>query len=228
MNIGGGADPSVSGESRVIRCLPFPDALVVDVGANEGQYARQVLEIWPNARLYCIEPSPVAFTALSRNLQSAPVELCQTALGSMTGEADLFGEPGSALSSLYDRRLDHFGIHSGPSTRVSVTTLDNFCDQRGITHIDLLKLDVEGHELEVLKGAKRLLGRRSIQMIQFEFGGANIDSRTFFQDFWYMLSDSYRIFRVLPRGIREIDQYHEAVEQFRTMNYLCLLRHGSG
>ena len=58
--------------------------------------------------------------------------------------------------------------------------------------IDIMKLDVEGHELDVLEGSRKTIN--SIKLIQFEFGGCNIDSKTFFQDFYYFLKTLVLIF----------------------------------
>ena len=86
---------------------------------------------------------------------------------------------------------------------------------------NILKMDVEGHELDVLIGAKQSLN--SIEIIQFEFGGCNIDTRTFLQDFWYFLQDrNFELFRVTPRGVRLINNYQESDEIFSTTNYIAV------
>lgn len=65
---------------------------------------------------------------------------------------------------------------------------------------------------------------RKIDFIQFEFGGCNIDSRTFFQDFWYLLHDKYNIFRIIPTGLYPIKEYSEMREIFLCTNYLAELK----
>lgn len=78
--------------------------------------------------------------------------------------------------------------------------------------------------LKVLKGAKDLIGKNSIDFIQFEFGGANIDSRTYFQDFYYLLTPYYKIYRILKDGLIAIDAYKEIYEIFLTTNFLAILK----
>jgi hypothetical protein len=82
-------------------------------------------------------------------------------------------------------------------------------------------LDIEGHELNALKGAKEMINKNAIDFIQFEFGGCNIDSRTYFQDFFYLLKNKFKIYRILTDGLFEIVEYKETHEVFITVNYLA-------
>ena len=73
-----------------------------------------------------------------------------------------------------------------------------------------------------MNGAKQMINDKRIDAIQFEFGGCNIDSRTFFQDFFYLLKDHYKIYRVLKDGLLEMPIYKETYEIFITINYLAI------
>jgi len=64
-------------------------------------------------------------------------------------------------------------------------------------------------------------------MIQFEFGPANIYSRTYFYDFWTLLAAEFDIYRVIPKGIVPIGYYGEHREIFLTTNYLAVRRAGA-
>ncbi len=90
--------------------------------------------------------------------------------------------------------------------------------------IHLLKLDVEENEIKVLKGAKNLLAAKKIEIIQIEFGGANIDSRTFLRDFWNLLHKDYKMYRILSDGFTKIPFYTELIENFFCTNYLFILK----
>jgi hypothetical protein len=83
---------------------------------------------------------------------------------------------------------------------------------------------VEGADLDVLKGAKRLLKNRKIKFIQFEFGGTQIAPRVFLRDFYELLEKDYSLYRVLSDGLQNIEQYSEHYEIFSYANYLAILK----
>lgn len=122
------------------------------------------------------------------------------------------------------RKLDHFDINFDQKEQIEIKTLDEYCEDEGISEINLLKIDVEGHELEVLNGAMDMISSGNIQYITFEFGGANIDTRTYFQDYYYFFDKyDYDIYRILPNSeLYKIDSYSELDEKFRTTNYIAV------
>ena len=84
-------------------------------------------------------------------------------------------------------------------------------------------MDVEGHELDVLRGAARHLDDRKIGAILFEFGGCNIDTRSYLRDYFNFFKKygPNRMFRITPSGyLSPLDSYREIDEQFRTTNFL--------
>ena len=81
---------------------------------------------------------------------------------------------------------------------------------------------MEGHELDVLNGFGDLIYKT--KLIQFEFGGCNIDTRTYFQDFWYFFNEkAFMIYRISPRGLIPIKDYNESDEYFfGSTNFIAL------
>ena len=135
-----------------------------------------------------------------------------------------YDSAGSGLASLTRRKLDHFGIDFSKNEEVLIDTVDHYCTENSIGHIHLLKIDIEGHELDALAGAKVMFANRAIDIVTFEFGGCNIDTRTFFQDFWYFFHDAnYKLLRVTPSGyLHPLESYKEIHEQFRTINFVAV------
>jgi FkbM family methyltransferase len=237
MGIGPGASAGASGEAvlagelqRHYRVAGLP-LCIFDVGANQGQFLTMIMTHLRGmpCSIHAFEPGQVPFQRLVALAGTdRQVILNQMALGDASATRELFyDEPGAGIASLYRRKLDHFGKAFSQSELVRVGTLDSYCEERSIETIHLLKLDAEGHEFEVLRGANRMLAERRIRMVSFEFGGCNIDSRTFFQDFHYLLREAgfERICRITPSGyLRDLGGYRESQEQFRTTNFVAFLQ----
>jgi len=215
-----------SGESATLAYVKGPRPLLVDVGGFQGVYTKLFLGRFPAGRSLMFEPSSMNFHRLRDAFAgSANVEIVNVALGQSAGEATLYADSNaSALGSLTKRQLDHVGIDFGVSEQVSVETLDEAVADRGIKRVDLLKIDVEGHELDVLNGAKDLFKRRAIGVVQFEFGGTNLDTHTTLRDFFhYFERCRYAIHIIRPNATTwPLGQYREIYEQYRFSNYLAL------
>ena len=232
MNFGRAARYRTNGELYSLRQLArrWNDRQVTlfDVGANVGEFTLEILEAFRNSKfqLYAFEPSGRAFGQMKSRVPDRPgLHLVNKGLSKQEGTVELFfPEEGSALASLYQRDLGHTKVTFGKKELVNVTTVDRFCRENKIERIDLLKLDVEGHELSVLQGARDMLASNAIEAIQFEFGGTNIDSKSYFKDFFQLLSPKYRIYRILPHGLRELQKYSEKLEIFQSANYLAVHR----
>jgi len=101
------------------------------------------------------------------------------------------------LNSLYQRRglEDGWGLKTTQEVEiVQLDTLENYCHSRDIQKIDFMKIDVEGHELEVFKGGVSLFREGRVRVIQFEYGGCNIDSKVLLKDIFEFFEDmEYRL-----------------------------------
>jgi len=232
MGIGAGGAVNNGGEYKLLKILKKQknfEYIIFDVGANIGEFTKLCLSFLDNNdsfKIHCFEPSKTAFNILTNNLNNNPhVTLNNIGFGKEEGEFDLFYDvEGSPLSSLTKRKLEHFGIDFSKSEKVTLNTINNYCLLNNIQSIDLLKLDVEGHELDVLSGAEKLFKNNLIKMVSFEFGGCNIDTRTFFQDFYYFFKKrNMKIYRLTSSGyLHPIHYYQEQYEQFRPTNFLAI------
>jgi FkbM family methyltransferase len=229
--IGAGSEVETSGERAVFSLLRqrvSGSCIVFDVGANLGQFLGATLAAFPDGRcdVHCFEPGVGTFRRLSERYGTAAnVRLNNVAVGKERGEATLwYDQEGSGIASLTKRDLAHFGVRFDSSETVKTTTLDAYCVEHSIPRIDLLKLDIEGHELDALNGAAELFRRHAIGMVMFEFGGCNIDTRTFFRDFWHFFKDAkMQLYRITPGGYLDLlSHYAESLEQFRTTNFLAV------
>jgi FkbM family methyltransferase len=226
-NLGKGFVQSLHSEARdALRLLgQAPLGVVVDVGANAGDWAAALLDLRQPARLLLVEPSSANASHLRKRFASTPgdVSIAEVAISSDDGEAMLYADaPDSKLASLVQRDLRHVGLSHPQSETVKTVAFQTLCSAHGIEEISILKVDVEGLELTVLTGARPMLPR--IHVIQFEFGGTAIDARTYFRDFWYLLSPTHHIYIMTPHGPEEIKNYGERHEVPSISNFLCALR----
>jgi len=234
LGIGSGGNVKNSGEAKIIEVVKkekSSNLCIFDVGANKGNFAKMALSVLrreDGLTIHCFEPSKYTYNLLKQNLAGkTQVILNNIGLGKEQGEFNLYyDEPGSGIASLTKRNLDYMGLKFNHCERVSIDTVIHYCEEKNIDFIDLLKIDVEGHELDVLDGAVNMFRKKSIGKVSFEFGGCNIDTRTFFKDFFcYFQKYHYRLYRITPFGyFFPIDSYKETYEQFRTTNFLAILR----
>ena len=145
---------------------------VLDVGSNIGQSALQFRKMFPEAVVHSFEPVGSTVAIFKRNVSDPMVNLHQLALGAYPGlvEMQVCNDAGS--SDLNSIGKCHPYLHDQAIRKefVEMTTLDLWCATAGIEQVDLLKIDTEGHDLEVMRGAAGLFARQAIRLIDIEVG----------------------------------------------------------
>lgn len=216
----------IASEGRTAARFVPPGGVLFDVGSNRGQFLQAFLDAGGHAAVHAFEPADHLASAVRASFPEVTVSA--VALGAAEGSAVLAGPAASSgLLSLLDR-MDTPVVHrdqAGFSTEVRITTLESYCTERSIDHIDYLKIDTEGSEMDVLQGAGGMLEPRTIRAVQFEFSSAEMCARVFFHDFWELFTErGYRLNRLAPGGrLIPIAHYYEDLEYFRgATNYLAL------
>ena len=169
------------------------NGIVFDVGASRGQFALQILEDHPTAKIFAFEPHPDAygdlFSLSEKFSQLIPVS---TAISRDCGEVVFNlteGDVGSSLRKPIEGQSSQWLSHQSTITVVS-TRLDKFIQERGLAEdvISLLKVDAQGADLEVVKSAGEFLRPESIKAILIEIN---------FVPFYESQDDYFKIFEFL-------------------------------
>ncbi len=164
-------DPVLSLKSLFQRNSVTP-RVILDVGANRGDYTSRFCTLFPEASVYCFEPTPDVYKALrERFADDGRVQVFELAVSDV--DESVFFNIGSdpAWNSLLDTGASGMAPHPKRSIEVRATRLDTFARNQDLESIDLLKLDIQGAELRALRGALGLLaaGRISTVLLEVNF-----------------------------------------------------------
>ncbi|MFX0138256.1 MAG: FkbM family methyltransferase [Candidatus Hodarchaeota archaeon] len=216
-----------NGELRFMKRNLGKCNVIFDIGAHFGHWTKLALKINRNLNIHCFEPSSYSFKKLINNNFPNNVICNNFGLSSSKGEKTLYiFENGSGLNSLYLR----YGLEKvlgrkikQREEKIKVETLENYCLERKIEKIDFVKIDVEGHELEVLKGGINFFKNKQIRIIQFEYGGCNIDAHIFLMDiFNFFKGMDYNFYKIYPDHIKFIKRYETRFDNFQYQNWLII------
>jgi FkbM family methyltransferase len=199
----------------------FPDPLVVvDVGAHFGEWSiamRRALG-GRRAEFFGFEPSSYTFAKLA-DAVGAWATLERLGVSDQSGTAILnVVHPGAGSNSLV-RFSDVRPTHP---EEVRITRLDDYFDADTAPRISLLKVDAEGMDLSVLRGASRLLSHGQVAALQFEYNWRWADSRVLLADAFDLLTPlGYRLGKVTPKGIEFYKRWHYELETFAEANFVA-------
>lgn len=172
------------------------DPILFDVGANQGQSVKSFQSACPSSQIHSFEPSKICFEVLKNNFpNSKNLKLNNKAVGSEKGSLKFNEYSWSALNSLLKRSFTKSEIID--NYLVDVITIDDYCEENKIVKINVLKTDTEGYELEVLKGAEKMMNENSIQFIYCEifFYENYIDQSSFGDIYNYLLHKGFSLVR---------------------------------
>lgn len=219
-------DMRSNGELKFLRRILGQCDFVCDVGANVGDWVAHVLNIKPGVRIHAFEPCAATFSKLVSRGFPSNVTLNRLALSSKPGSATLhlYGDT-AGTNSLHAR--DAAELRAMGREEVPCDTFDAYADRHGIARVDLVKLDVEGHEIEVLAGMEGSLGSGRVGAVQFEYGGCNIDSRTFLADlFRLFVRFGFVLFKLRADGWVRVNAYSPRLENFKYQNWVAVREPG--
>lgn len=159
----------VEPEYEFLRQILKPNSIFVDVGGGIGTYSIFVAKLI-NGSIHTFEPLQENLQIIKKNLKAncveSKVQLNPVALSSKEGYCSFQKEATLFLSRI---KTSASGLNPDSNDNlVKTTTLDSYCSQKGIDFIDVIKIDVEGHEIEVIKGANKILSKNKIGIVILE------------------------------------------------------------
>lgn len=217
-------DLQSNGELNVLKKLSrFNPTTIFDVGANIGDYATLAIENCKQARIYCFEPVSNTFAMLQENLKGNSTERVQlTKAGFYKERKNLLINiyPGHAHASLHPVRGINYNVEG--QEEIELITGDDFIHSHQLSKIDLIKLDIEGSEMDALLGLNRAFSEKKVRMVQFEYGYINITTKNLLADYYdFFKSHGYIVGKIYPKKV-EFRDYSFHHEDFIGPNYLAV------
>jgi FkbM family methyltransferase len=204
--------------------------VLFDIGANIGTYTQMLLNKTNHLaftfEIHVFEPTQACFEVLGKKFSSAAqVVLNRKAVSNVTGAAEIYyDESKSGLASLHQRNLDAYKLRLDRTERIETVRLDEYLAENNVRHINFIKIDVEGHEMAVLEGLGSYLNGDFIDFVQFEYGGANLDSHSSLMDLYAMYENANFVVAKIMRRALEIRAYAPWMDNFFYANYVAISR----
>ena len=211
-----------NGEMTIlIKLSKFNPSVIIDGGANIGDYSLLINQIIPHCKVYSFEPVESTFQKLVENKKEhdniIPVkkglfkETCSS-------EINLFNS--DEHSSLYD--IKGLEYESNQKLIIELVRGDDFMKENKIDSIDFLKLDIEGAEYDALVGFENSITNGKIKAIQFEYGYINISTKKLLVDFYsFFEANDYIVGKIFPK-IVEFRKYDLKYEDFIGPNFIAI------
>jgi len=198
-----------------------PGMTVIDVGANVGVYTfSAALQVGEKGRVLAIEPFSGCVRCLQETCrinQLSWVTICAGAASERNGTARLSLQAASELNEIVDADVTEM-MNPGTFEEVSCFTLDSLIEQHNISHVDFLKIDAEGHELQVLVGSERILSEFSPVILYENIAGTQGSN---FPVANFLITQGYQLFQYKPH-IQELIPINSIEELPRNLNIIAL------
>lgn len=222
-------DNARDGEAALLeRLRPFAPRVLMDVGANVGVWSLAACRRLPEATVHAFEIAASTAVDLIRNTAPFTDRIVINTIG--LGEAEqtitLYIAPQDSVIASTIRNVIAYtaaqrGLTQIDEIQAQLGTGDAYLRQHDLDHVDMLKLDVEGAELSVLRGFADAFARGAIDLVQLEYGATNIATRDFLGDFYAFFAErGYTVGKLYPEGVT-FKEYEIDDEDFVGVNYIA-------
>jgi FkbM family methyltransferase len=211
-----------NGEFTILKKISkFNPQVVVDGGANIGEYSLLVNQTYPECKIFSFEPVESTFKILNENIKDQD-KIIPVRKGlfreNCLREINLFNF--NTHSSIYDIRGSDY--ESPQKLIIELVRGDDFMKDNEIETIDLLKLDIEGAEYDALIGFGNAIKNGKIKVIQFEYGQINIITKKLLIDYYdFFQANDYIVGKIFPKTV-EFRKYEFKYEDFIGPNFVAV------
>jgi FkbM family methyltransferase len=219
-------DAKINGEERYLRKIAELNfKTILDAGANIGEWALLASNTWPSGMIFSFEILPKHWDLFAKNTSSnSNIVLNKYGLSDFDGKIEVHYNNtviADCSATIYPQFLmESESNYYNSMQSCLVKKGSDFLFENDLKNIDLLKIDVEGHELKVIKGFGNAI--RNVRLIQFEYGVYNITSRDLLCDFFkYLESFDFIIGKLYPSYV-DFFEYSYYKENFLGCNYLAV------
>jgi FkbM family methyltransferase len=225
-----GEEQFVNGLFEYLEKIDREKIVLFDIGANIGAYTQMLLDKTKNSaftfEIHAFEPTKACFEVLEKKFSGvAQVILNRKAVSNAKGAAEIYYDKSkSGLASMYQRNLGAYKLRLDRTERIETVRLDEYLAENDVRHIHFMKIDVEGHEIAVLEGLGSYLSGDFIDVVQFEYGGANLDSHTSLLDLYVVFENANFVVAKIMRKVLEIRAYEPWMDNFSYANYVAISR----
>ena len=219
-------DPERNGEYKTLRALKVSLAgrrpVVVDVGANVGDWSREIAAQFESPLIYAVEPVAETFQALRANVAGLPgVQCSNLALSDRAGTAEIH------VAGRFSGANSFHVVEAGPGAHTEVVTTmtgDQFCQERSLGRLDLVKIDAEGHEVSIFKGFAGRIQSRGVIFWQFEYNKTWIPAKSLLKEvFELFVPAGYCLCKLRPNDLVCYRKYTPRLENYCYSNWLIVL-----
>lgn len=207
--------------------------VLFDIGANVGEYSRMLhdkaIKTGLKFNIHLFEPTKDCFAEINNKLSFNNITKNNFGISNKNCQTEIYYDiEKSGLASLYKRNFGEGGVTFSKSEMVTLKRMDEYIHSNQINHINFVKIDIEGHEIDAFNGFGEYLNGDFVDFIQFEYGGANLDSHTSLKELYgWLTSKGFVIAKIMQKGL-EIRPYRPYMENFNYANYIAISNHVIG
>ena len=213
---------NTNGEALILRKLYSSNNLkfIFDIGANKGDYSILSRKISPNAKIFAFEPVSSTFQSLQKKVRNLEVHSYNFAFGKKDGFSSINVFMEDTLSSILSFQ-NQFLNKEFKKEKIQIKKGNTFLHENAyIKEISILKIDTEGFENSILEGFNDYF--QKVNVIQFEYGLANLSSKYFLFDYFKDYSHIFKIGKLYPHGVIFYDEYNIELENFIGPNFIMV------